>query len=208
MKSPNHPTRERILKAAIELMWQHGYRRTSPAHVMQASEVGQGSFYHHFADKRSLGLAVVEHIVLQTNESLDEIFRADLDPLGAVRSWVWAATHRYRPPCDRGCPLGKLGIEMAHEDPAFREMISSGFSAIRSRLAGALRQAEAAGQLDADVNPDAMADILLSGVEGAILISQCDGEAGPMDRSVEMLELLLERITRPGMITRTGALDP
>ena len=74
MKSPNHPTREKILKAAIELMWQHGYRRTSPAHVMQASGVGQGSFYHHFADKRSLGLAVVEHIVLQTNESLDEIF--------------------------------------------------------------------------------------------------------------------------------------
>ncbi len=208
MKNSNHPTREKILQSAIELMWQHGYRRTSPAQVMQASEVGQGSFYHHFADKRSLGLAVVEHIVRQTNRSLDEIFHAGLQPLESVRSWVRTAAHRYRPPCDRGCPLGKLGIEMANEDPAFREMISSGFAAIRGRLAGALREAEAAGQLDPVVDPDAIADILLSGVEGAILISQCDGEAGPMDRSVEMLELLLDRITRPSMITRTDATDP
>lgn len=208
MKIPNHPTRERILQSAIELMWQHGYRRTSPAQVMKASEVGQGSFYHHFADKRSLGLAVVEHIVQQTNGSLEEIFHPGQQPLDAVRTWVRTATNRYRPPCDRGCPLGKLGIEMANEDPAFRVTISAGFAAIRGKLAGALRLAEAAGQLDPNVDPAAMADVLLSGVEGAILISQCDGEAGPMDRSVAMLELLIEQSTRPSMITPAGATDP
>jgi TetR/AcrR family transcriptional regulator, transcriptional repressor for nem operon len=208
MKSPNHPTRERILHAAIELMWQHGYRRTSPALVMQASEVGQGSFYHHFADKRSLGLAVVDHIVRQTTDSLDEIFQPGGRPIESVKYWVRAVTQRYRPPCDRGCPLGKLGIEMASEDPAFRERISHGFSAIRGHIAGALREAESAGQLDPAVDPESMADLLLSGVEGAILISQCDGEAGPMDRSVEMLELLLDRLTRPGLIARCDATDP
>jgi TetR/AcrR family transcriptional regulator, transcriptional repressor for nem operon len=208
MRSSNHPTREKILQAAIGLMWQHGYHKTSPAQVMEASGVGQGSFYHHFPDKRSLGLAVVEQIVQQTNESLNEIFQPGIPPLESVRSWIRTATHRYRPPCDRGCPLGRLGIEMANEDISFRETISSGFAAIRGRLAGAVREAEAAGQLDAAVDPDAVADILLSGVEGAILISQCDGEAGPMDRSVEMLELLLERVTRASMIIRTGAGDP
>ncbi len=208
MKNSNHPTRERILHAAIELMWQHGYRRTSPAQVMQASEVGQGSFYHHFADKRSLGLAVVDHIVRQTTDSLDEVFQPGGPPLESVKYWIRAATQRYRPPCDRGCPLGKLGIEMASEDPAFRERISHGFSAIHSKIAGALREAESAGQLDPAVDPDSMADLLLSGVEGAILISQCDGEPGPMDRCVEMLELLLERFTRPGLTARCDATDP
>jgi TetR/AcrR family transcriptional regulator, transcriptional repressor for nem operon len=207
-RTTNHPTRERILHAAIELMWQHGYRRTSPAQVMQASEVGQGSFYHHFEDKRSLGLAVVEYVVERTIESVDDVFGADLPPLEQVRSWVRTVTGKYRPPCDRGCPLGKLGLEMANEDPAFRERIAGGFSVIRRRIAGALRHAEAVGQLDPFVSPDALADLLLSSVEGAILIAQCDGEPGPMDRCLQAIENLLDRVSRPGVIIQSGVTDP
>lgn len=203
-----HPTRDRILRAAIELMWQHGYRRTSPAQIMQASDVGQGSFYHHFPDKRSLGLAVVDHIVSQTSQSLDEVFISDQPPIERVRAWIRMVAQRYRPPCDRGCPLGKLGMEMANEDPAFREGIAAGFAAIRGRIAGALRDAEAAGQLDPSMDPEPLADMLLASVEGAILIAQCDGQARPLDQSVGFLEHLLDRVSRPGMTAQARAVDP
>lgn len=207
-RNNNHPTREKILRAATELMWQHGYGRTSPAQVMEASGVGQGSFYHHFPDKRSLGLAVVEDIVRKTGEALETTFSEDLPPMQRIHEWVRLACTRYRPPCDRGCPLGKLGIEMAGEDPAFRDAIASGFGLIRRRFAAALREAGAAGQLEDAVDPDGLAELLLAGIEGAILIAQCDGDGAAMDRSFGQIQLLLDRVERPGLVSRGGIADP
>jgi TetR/AcrR family transcriptional repressor of nem operon len=187
-----HPTRERILKAATDLMWRQGYRRTSPAQVMKLAEVGQGSFYHHFPDKRSLGLAVVERLVEATTESLAEIFRSDQPPIDRIRSWTRCFHRQYRPPCDRGCPLGKLGYEMAGEDEAFREALAYGFAAIRAALTEALQDAARRGQLHPVVDPAGVADLLLAGMEGTILLAQCDGEPAKMDRSLAQLDRLLD----------------
>ncbi len=207
-RGANHPTRERILCAATDLMWQHGYRRTSPAQVMRTSGVGQGSFYHHFPDKRSLGLAVVQDLVRRTIAGLDETFAPEVPPLERIRLWIRLSARQYRPPCDRGCPLGKLGLEMASEDPAFREAISPGFAEIRRRIASALLEASAAGQLEAGLDLEGMAELVLSTIEGAILVSQCDGSAGSLDRSIGKLEKLLDRFERPSLVVRGSLADP
>jgi len=204
----NHPTRDRILQAAVDLMWRHGYPGTSPAQIMQATGVGQGSFYHHFPDKRSLGLAVVDEIVRANTEAMDGIFRPEVPPMERIRHWIEGISHQYRPPCDRGCPLGKLGIEMSAEDPAFRERLTAGFARIRERIVRALREADAAGEIDPEKDPDGLAEVILAIVEGAILIAQCEGEAGPMDRSVLQLERLLDGLQRPGLVPRANAADP
>lgn len=203
-KGTNHPTRQKILRAATDLMWRQGYRRTSPAQVMEASAVGQGSFYHHFPDKRSLGLAVVEHLVAMTVSGLEDAFRRDLPPLDRIRNWIDCFARQYRPPCDRGCPLGKIGLEMAAEDPEFREVLGRGFAAIRGKLTESLREAYSLRQLGPAVDPGGMAELLLAGMEGAVLLGQCDGDAGGMDRSVAQLNRLLDLRTTPDSL-RPGA---
>lgn len=197
-KGSNHPTREKILQAATDLMWRQGYSRTSPAQVMKHAEVGQGSFYHHFPDKHSLGLAVAEHLVESTTKGLEEAFTQDLPPLERIRNWIHCFAHQYRPPCDRGCPLGKIGLEMAGEDPAFREILGRGFAAIRAKLKDSLTEASSLGQLEPEVDPTGMADLLLAGMEGAVLLGQCDCDAGGMDRSVAQLDRLLDLCSIPG----------
>ncbi len=47
-------TRERLIDAAIESIYQHGYAETTVAKISELAEVSQGVMHHHFAGKEEL----------------------------------------------------------------------------------------------------------------------------------------------------------
>ena len=53
-------TRRRLLQAAEPLFSRRGYEATSMADVAERAGVGVGTLYHHFPDKRSLLLALID----------------------------------------------------------------------------------------------------------------------------------------------------
>jgi AcrR family transcriptional regulator len=71
-------TRTRILDAALELTQKQGFERTSMAEIAREAGIGQGTLYHHFADKRALLLEFLE----TWGERVAAERRADLE-LGA-----------------------------------------------------------------------------------------------------------------------------
>jgi TetR/AcrR family transcriptional regulator, transcriptional repressor for nem operon len=44
--------RDALLKSAKKLLWERGFEATSPRDIQDASGAGQGSFYHHFDERR------------------------------------------------------------------------------------------------------------------------------------------------------------
>lgn len=53
-------SRERLLAAARQLFTKRGYHATRPQDIARAADVGHGTFYLHFADKRACFLAFAE----------------------------------------------------------------------------------------------------------------------------------------------------
>ena len=53
-------SRQRLLAAARQLFIEHGYHATRPQDIARAADVGHGTFYLHFADKRACFLAFAE----------------------------------------------------------------------------------------------------------------------------------------------------
>jgi AcrR family transcriptional regulator len=53
-------SRQRLLAAARQLFTEHGYHATRPQDIARAADVGSGTFYLHFADKRECFLAFAE----------------------------------------------------------------------------------------------------------------------------------------------------
>ena len=49
-------TRERLVDATQELLWEQGYAATSPKDILHRAGAGQGSMYHHFAGNRNCQL--------------------------------------------------------------------------------------------------------------------------------------------------------
>ncbi|MGB1087544.1 MAG: TetR/AcrR family transcriptional regulator, partial [Alphaproteobacteria bacterium] len=65
-------SRRRLLDAARELFVSRGYHATRPQDITKAANLGHGTFYIHFKDKRECFLAFVDEAQQDLMTSIDE----------------------------------------------------------------------------------------------------------------------------------------
>ncbi len=86
-----HRREEEILAAAKRIFAQNGFRRTKIDQLAEELNVGKGTIYRYFKDKKSLFLAVFEQGMAQ----LQEKFRANVHSITDPQTKVAAAVRTY-----------------------------------------------------------------------------------------------------------------
>jgi hypothetical protein len=76
-------------------------------------------------------------------------------------------------------------------DPALRAPVADTFSWLRTRLAGVLAEARAAGELTAD--PDTTAATVIAVLQGGYVLARAAGDPAPFADAVDGLLALLGR---------------
>src|SRR5256885_15180072 len=114
MAKNSSPTRERIIQAAIQLFYEHGYAGTGMAELLSRAKANSGSFYFFFKSKEDLLLEVLDWY----KRNLDPVLLAPLreqthDPI----EQIFALLKFYRANVLRtefgfGCPIGRLALEI------------------------------------------------------------------------------------------------
>ena len=131
-------TRERIVAAAADLMFEQGVAGTSLQDVQQAARVSGSQLYHYFGDKASL----VHAVIAWQGETLlgrQQPWLSRLDSLSGIRAWRdYVVSTMRRRECRGGCHIGSLASELSDLDPAARSDLAATFerwiSAIRDGL--------------------------------------------------------------------------
>jgi TetR/AcrR family transcriptional regulator, transcriptional repressor for nem operon len=116
---------------------------------------------------------------------------------------IFALLERYRrhvveTDCAYGCPIGSLALELHEPDPSVRALLAANFAnwtaAIEARLA------DAADRLPPDLDRKALAEFVLTAMEGGVMQARTHRDVAYFDRMVATLrrhfEMLLERRTR------------
>jgi TetR/AcrR family transcriptional repressor of nem operon len=187
-------TREAIVAAAVRLMHLKGYQATSLDDVLRESGVGKGNFYYHFKSKEDLGHAILDEVVASfLVRTLEPCFSDSSAPrLAQIRCFLGRvlAAQRERN-CVGGCALGNLASELSDVHEGFRARLAGVFSAWRERLTTVLVEAQAAGAVQPDCRPEAVAHFLVAALEGAILMTKLTKDIAVMERCVEELERYL-----------------
>jgi TetR/AcrR family transcriptional repressor of nem operon len=184
-------TREAILHAATRLMHVRGYQNTSLDDVLRESGVGKGNFYYHFRSKEDLGYAILDKLVAGFLErTLEPCFSApDVSRLSQVRCFLDRVLEAQRQRnCVGGCAMGNLASELSDVHEGFRARLASVFTAWKARLTAALAEAQDRGELVAACRPDAVAHLLVAGLEGAILLAKVSKDIGVMEQCVGELK--------------------
>ncbi len=182
-------TRERLLQAAFEEVYTHGYQGLRIDAVLAKTQLAKGALYHHFPNKLALGYAIVEE-VLQKHvvDAWGEPLRRASDPLSQLQVLLRADCQKY--PQDevfQGCPINNLAQEMAALDQGFQTRLFKVMETWLASVAAAIAQAQAQGLARADLDPQLTAAYVVSTLQGVICTAKCM-------QSAVMLRLLVEQL--------------
>jgi len=177
-----------ILTATRDLLWERGYEATSPRAVMDRSGAGQGSLYHHFADKKQLAITALNAVEAQLTDelstTLDDLART---PLTRILAWLDLQRDALQ-----GCRLGRLAFERTViEDDELRAPLARYFQGLEYRLRSTLAQAVETKELPPQVNVDQLATLVITTVQGGYLLSRVLHDPEQLQHAVRGAHTLL-----------------
>lgn len=178
-------TRQRIVAAAAQLMYEQGVTEATLEEVRAAAGVSGSQVYHYFADKQALLLAVIEY---QTEAVLgfQRPHFGRLDTISGLRQWRDSLVeYQRRLQCRGGCPIGSIGSEVAETNPEARLAVASGFLRWEASIREGLRAMHARGELDAD--PDDLALATLAALQGGLLLTQLQRQVKPLEVALDTM---------------------
>jgi TetR/AcrR family transcriptional repressor of nem operon len=187
-------SRADLLEQGTQLMLRSGYAGTGLVELLQAAGVPKGSFYNHFESKEAFGVELVQRYYARHDRILASLLaETDRSPLERLRSYFERLLQRAvdASPQARGCLLGMLALEMAGSSEPLRATVSDAFGRWQARLAELLRQAQVAGEVAPEQDPQPLAAMLISGWEGALMRARASRDLDALRTS---LDLLLSRL--------------
>jgi TetR/AcrR family transcriptional repressor of nem operon len=96
--------------------------------------------------------------------------------------------------CVYGCPIGSLALEIHEPDPPVRALMMANFDAWVKAINGCLDSAGAA--LPRDVDRKALAEFVLTTMEGGVMQARTYRDVGYFDRAVAQLRSYFDRLER------------
>lgn len=186
-------TKEQILQAACRLIHLYGFNNTRLDQILRESGVGKGNFYYHFKSKDDLGHAVLDRLALWTRERVGRvIFRDDGDPIEEIFSLFALVLEMQRETgCVGGCPLGNLALELSDIHDGFRQRIEEILTTWRDQISNAITRAQARGQLAQNVHPERLAEFIIAGIEGGILLAKARKDLSVLEGCLDELKRYL-----------------
>jgi AcrR family transcriptional regulator len=186
-------TRERLLRAAADVFAERGYDGTRVADIAAAAGVSNGALYAHFPSKADL---LVDALRTHGRRLLAELFAAD--PNRSITELL-LAIGRWLP--RRRDPRGYLIVEAlvaARRDQDVARPMRDYIGERADWLSGLVRLAQAGGELDPVLSPNALAHFCLLLAMGSALVPPSLHAVGD-DEWAALLARLAAALTPPGV---------
>ena len=162
----------RLMDAVLELIWTGSYGSTTIDQICEKSGVKKGSFYYFFESKAELAIVALETSWESKQAELDGIFSPMVAPLDRIRKYC-EFTYKYQREIKQkygralGCPQFSLGSEVCTQEGLLQKKIQEVLDKKKRYLESAIRDAHAAGLIQAP-DPAAKARMILAYYEGLL----------------------------------------
>jgi TetR/AcrR family transcriptional regulator, transcriptional repressor for nem operon len=167
-------TATKILDVAERLVQVRGFNGFSYADVAAELHVTKASLHYHFAGKAELGEALIGRYASRFNEALERIAARPIDARAKLGAYARLYTDVLRN--ERMCLCGMLAAEYQTLPEPMREAVLRFFDENEDWLASVLEQGEREGSLQLTAPPNDVARMIVSGLEGAMLVAKTYGD--------------------------------
>ena len=194
------PTASRVLDAAERLVQVRGFNGFSYADIAAELQITKASLHYHFATKADLGEAL---IALYAALFFDELDAADRDgPSAPAKLSAYAKLYADVLSQRRMCLCGMLAAEYPTLPGPMQSAVLEFFDHNETWLRAVLERGRNDGSLEFTGPARDIARMIISGLEGAMLVTRPYGDAG---RFRVAADSLLATLTAPtGQPAPTG----
>lgn len=161
--------RQQILDAALTCFSRDGFHATTTADIVRESGVSQGTLYLYFATKDDIVVALADDRH-QREAFLNALAQSEPDPVHGLFLMIELYGKSLGDP--RRIETGRVGIQgwaEALRNPRIHESVTGGVAIVRAAIARLIERGQRAGEMSADLDPDAAARIMIATFQGLIL---------------------------------------
>lgn len=143
-------TRDKILEAAIELLWQQSYGSVSVDAICQKAHIQKGSFYHYFPSKVDVVIEAFEKLWQDKRPLYDDVFSPARPPMERLNEYCRLAYEMQKHRFDMhgkvlGCPYMTCASELSTQEERIRVRMEEMFDRSARYFESLLRDAVAEG---------------------------------------------------------------
>ena len=195
MRKGEH-TRQDIIRKAAPIFNQKGYDGAALSDLMRATGLEKGGIYRHFESKEELAGDAFDHA---WKVSMDARFEGTEE----IRNTVDRLKQIVRNFRDRriglvpgGCPLLNTAIDSDDGNPQLRAKARQALSSWLDRLQSIAEEGQQRGEMRSDVDCAKLATLIVSTLEGSLMVSRLQRKEESLDSACRHLEEYLEARVR------------
>ena len=189
--------RQQILDAARRCFSRDGFHNTTTADIVRESGVSQGTLYLYFTTKDDIILALSDDRH-QAEAFVGALAKSEQDPIEGLA--VLLELHGESLVDPQRLDARRVGVQgwaEALRNPVVHASVTANIASVRREIAGLIARGQAAGQIRAEVDPMAVASVLITIFQGLTLSAALHDDAdlvgvGPLIRDMIRTTLFTE----------------
>jgi TetR/AcrR family transcriptional repressor of nem operon len=186
-------TASRILDVAERLVQTRGFNGFSYADVAAELGVSKAALHYHYAGKAELGEALIRRYAARFTDGLSRLDRSPTDAPAKLEAYAGIYADVLRD--GRMCLCGMLAAEYRTLPDPMREAVVRFFEDNEAWLEAVLERGKADGQLRYEGSAREVAEAIVSGLEGAMLVARPHDDVSRFEHAAARL---LEGLTATG----------
>jgi TetR/AcrR family transcriptional regulator, transcriptional repressor for nem operon len=185
-------TRQQIIRKAAPIFNQQGYEGAALSDLMQATGLEKGGIYRHFDSKQQLASEAFDYSWKKAVDARLEGTQEISDSVDRLKQIVRNFRDRRTGLVSGGCPLLNTAIDSDDGNPQLRRKAHRALNAWLDRLATIGKEGQKRGEIRAQINAAKLATLIVSTLEGSLMLSRLQRSDEPLDVACRYLEEYLE----------------
>jgi TetR/AcrR family transcriptional regulator, transcriptional repressor for nem operon len=179
---------DEAIERATRLFWATGYTDTSLRDLLEAMQIGEGSFYNSVKSKKNLYLQCLRHYNDTITRRRWEALLAESSIAEGVRAYFTAVLDDLDDPAIPSICLMAASLStdvLAVED--LRSYVVGEVQTLQTALTGRLQDAAHAGELPTDFDAEAAAQIVVTYLQGLFRVARVLNDRSQLENQIEVL---------------------
>ncbi|WP_260734516.1 TetR/AcrR family transcriptional regulator [Tunturiibacter lichenicola] len=185
-------TRNRIIAKAAPLFNRKGYEGCSMQDIVEAVGLEKGSLYGHFPNKEALAVAAFQYAWNETSRA--RMAKMDTIANAIEKLKIHVANVVSLPSFAGGCPLLNTITDNDDGNPALKKMAREALKEWRLYLQSILQDGQDRKEIRGGVDPEEVATLMISLLEGAMALDRVDRRSGFLERAGRHLNSHLDTL--------------